>query len=329
MRNFTDFSCSASPLQNRPVKLINSNLLSSTSNYNNSISMTTNDMLFNGAYAISNNTSNMSFNFAKPPKNLMRRHPSLCYKASMSECNENDEDYFADFNIIDYLNSTNSPNELSNYNTAQVNGSNNTNETITANSGNQNNSKDMNGLNLNSGIQANLNMSSSCSTGSGISSLNGGNLADDGLFLGTDALTDFLSSCGTLSDLFDDLPEIEDLMSLVTFESSASNQSTGPSITNFPSLNDLTQHPNKQKQSQNIQASSLKPLITKDCYPLSNYFDYCNTESSNHNQNDNDENALGDESSERTTRSAPPSPTQLKKRQRPTANLQWNKTWYL
>lgn len=67
---------------------------------------------------------------------------------------------------------------------------------------------------------------------------------------------------------------------------------------------------------------------TKDCYPLSNYYDYCNTESSNLNQNGEiDEIILEDESSERTTRSAPPSPTPQKKKQRPTTNLPWNKPW--
>ena len=49
------------------------------------------------------------------------------------------------------------------------------------------------------------------------------NSTDDGLFLGTDALSDFISNCGAITDLFEDLPDLEDLMSLVTFESSSSS----------------------------------------------------------------------------------------------------------
>lgn len=59
--------------------------------------------------------------------------------------------------------------------------------------------------------------------------------------------------------------------------------------------------------------------------PLSNYYDYCNTESPIINQNDSNQN-----NEERTTRSAPPSPTPQKKKQRPTNNaISFNKAWYL
>ena len=103
---------------------------------------------------------------------VIRRHPSLSYKSSMSEFNEQDECYMGNFftNInIPYssLNGKTSP------------------------------------------IITNANQPNNTNT-------------DDGLFLGTDALSDFISNCGTLTELFDDLPDLEDLMSLVTFESSSS-----------------------------------------------------------------------------------------------------------
>jgi len=134
--------------------------------------------------------------------------------------------------------------------------------------------------------------------------------------LGTDALTDFLSNCGTLSDLFDDLPEIEDLMSLVTFESNSITSN------NTNALNPVL----KQTQCDMV-LPSYRPVATtstKEGYPLSNYYDYCNTETVNHNSEITD-----NEAAERTTRSAPPSPTPQNKKQRPTSNMQmWaNKTW--
>lgn len=75
----------------------------------------------------------------------VRRHPSLSYKTSMSECSE---EFFVDFNEASTTTTT----------------------------------------------------------------------TDDGIFLGTDAISDFLSAGGTFSDIFDDMPDLEGLMSLVTFE---------------------------------------------------------------------------------------------------------------
>ncbi len=92
-------------------------------------------------------------------------------------------------------------------------------------------------------------------------------------------------------------------------------------------------HQSKQQTQCDINLPD-KPnnnILLNDCIntnPLSNYYDYCNTESSITNQNelnqDND-----NETAERTTRSAPPSPTSQKKKQRPTGNsaIPFNKAW--
>ena len=94
---------------------------------------------------------------------------------------------------------------------------------------------------------------------------------------------------------------------------------------------------------QPIVVPSITPT-TADYNPLSNYFDYCNSELSvigkgqngsigdshceNYDDEDNEAAAAAAAASERTTRSAPPSPTPAqKKKQRPTANLALNKTW--
>ncbi len=113
-----------------------------------------------------NNNNNSNMNMKNRPK-VIRRHPSLSYKTSMSEYNEQDETLFMEnfFSNIHTL-STNSKNHQTISNT---------------------------------------------------------NSTDDGLFLGTDALSDFISNCGAITDLFEDLPDLEDLMSLVTFESSSSS----------------------------------------------------------------------------------------------------------
>ncbi len=110
-------------------------------------------------------------------------------------------------------------------------------------------------------------------------------------------------------------------MSLVTFESSKAGN-TSACVADV-SMNN--QNPAKTQCDLNLPSFHSS---SKNGYPLSNYYDYCNTESSNLNQNGEiDENNLDNESSERTTRSAPPSPTSQKKKQRPTINLLLGKQW--
>lgn len=193
---------------------------------------------------------------------LLQRHPSLNYKNSMCEYQEQDEpDFLADFNIIDYLN--NSSNPQSNGNAQSYS------ENISSLESN-----DLNSFNVSTNTQAAGGVLSSNTNNDQLST----NVPDDGLFLGTDALTDFLSNCGTLSDLFDDLPEIEDLMSLVTFES---NSTTSNNSTNSGMLPVL-----KQTQCDMV-LPSFRPATTnstKEGYPLSNYYDYCNTDVVNNNR---------------------------------------------
>lgn len=289
------------------------------SNFTNCFNSTTNNIMqpFDNNFSTNENTSNINANNGQL-KRAIRRHPSM-YKTSMSECNEQDEDFLADFNIIDYLNNTNSNNNTEISNTGEANQHSNQNGQISfvGNNLNELNFGNLNqvGQGLNKSTSYNVNTSHSPTV------VTSTNLTDDGLFLGTDALTDFLSNCGTFSDLFDDLPEIEDLMSLVTFEStSASNTASSQNASNANVNQNI-------KQTQcDINLPNLKPSNNiKDDYPLSNYYDYCNTESSNLNQNY--EANLDDETDERTTRSAPPSPTPQKKKSRPTTNLPWNKPW--
>ena len=296
---------------------INSNSFTKTNVHNNHnyySNISPNQVNFVNVNVNSNNVSN------KAAKSSIRRHPSLSYKTSISECNTHEEEFLTDFNIIDYLNSANPSTILT-----ETNAKNPTSSTFTQQ------------------LTNNINMSSSCSATSGISSLTTASLPEDDLFLGTDALTDFISNCGTFSDIFDDLPDLEDLMSLVTFESSAS----GPAATAAAAADTISsshfntadggclqqqQHqplPQKQTSQCDLNLLDLRSMSNSsrnDCNPLSNYYDYCNTESSIINQNSLDENNLN-ESNERTTRSAPPSPTPQKKKQRPTANLSWNKSW--
>jgi hypothetical protein len=183
----------------------------------------------------------------------------------MCEYQEQDEsDFLADFNIIDYLNNSNqnSQNNAHNYNVAA-------NANISSLETNDLDSFNLSSNNNQSGMLNNNGRSLSTDNRD---SLENKSAPDDGLFLGTDALTDFLSNCGTLSDLFDDLPEIEDLMSLVTFESSTSNNS---------SLDPVL----KQTQCDMV-LPNYRPVTTnntKEGYPLSNYYDYCNADGVNHN----------------------------------------------
>ena len=273
----------------------------------------------------------------------MRRHPSLSYhKTSISECNEENDDFFSNFNIIDYLNSnSSSSSNNSNFNMYDSNNQNSNGNSLNLNDANHSS------LTLN-----NNNNSLQLSSSSGVSSYQNNSL-DDGLFLGIDAITDFLSKNG--SDLFEDLPEIEDLMSLVTFEtsSSASVSSAQSSIynnnnNNCSQLNNhvnvvqpiASQHHQNSQQPQNHQFNHVKQqthcdldlnvsLINRN--PLSNYYDYTDMNSLILDKNDaNNENINSNEISgeQRITRSAPPSPTPQRKKQRPTASLPWHKTWY-
>ena len=216
----------------------------------------------------------------------IRRHPSLSCKTSMSECNEPEEDFLANFNVGDYLN------EISRSNRNMVNSFPKTN-------------------NVSSNLEAlrfhnnSMNTSPSCSTTSGISSLTTGGV-DDGILLGSDAYTDFLTSDVTFTGqiLTEEMPILEDLMSL-KFELSPS------STANLP-LKQTQCDLNLPDKTTNI-----------GCNPLSNYFDYCNDESAMIQISSGN----GEEAEERTTRSAPPSPTPQKKKQRPTGSIAWNKPW--
>ncbi|CAF0760906.1 unnamed protein product [Brachionus calyciflorus] len=146
------------------------------------------------------------------------------------------------------------------------------------------------------------------STTSGVSSSSSltATSQDDGLFLGVDAITDFLSKNSVNTSFLDDLPDLEDLMSLVTFETSscisASSGLTHASVHSAP--------PGPQSLLPNLfEYTDLNSLVIDE------------------NLNCNLSPCIDEMNSERTTRSAPPSPTQQRKKQRPTTNLPWNKAW--
>ena len=262
---------------------------SNESSFNNQPSGSFNPTTATAKYsAYSNNAQKMK------TKNKIRRHPSLSYKNSMSECHEENEDFFSN-----YLSNNGVINNLSS-NDIEING---LNQLFEPNGS----TKTQSATNFNS-----LNTS-------GVSSM------DDGLCLGIDALTDFLSRGGTCSDLFDDLPEIEDLMSLVTFET-ASSISTGSSVPIF--------QPIKETQCDiNLPSLSNPSAATK--YPtnsnqLSSLYDYDEEMDSlmGHNPVSNNTNGVSNDGiDQRTTKSAPPSPTPQRKKQRQTTNLPWNKAW--
>ena len=244
-----------------------------------SSNVNSNGYLINGLLPTSSHGKKMS---------PFRRHPSLSYKTSMSECNEQEEDYLANFSVNDYLS------EISRSNCNIVNS--------LPKSKNLNSNLDSLRFNTNS-----LNMSPSCSTTSGISSLATGS-GDDGILLGTDAYTDFLTSDVTFSGpiLTEEIPILEDLMSL-KFELSPSNTL-----------------PIKQTQCDlHLPDKTITSNI--DCNAFSNYFDYCHADSSMTPMNggNNEETEI----IERTTKSAPPSPTPQKKKQRPAGPIMWNKAW--
>lgn len=262
-----------------------------------------NDMIVTN-YSAYNNPYNSNLNSsqqiscldAKNRPKVIRRHPSLSYKSS--ELNESEDAFMNGF--FTSMNMENTSGGILNGKIAQntiVNGS-------------------INGLACNN------------------------NNNDDGLFLGTDALSDFISNCGTITDLFEDLPDLEDLMSLVTFESSSSSSANALS-SSVPASSLAYSHQIKQQTQCDLNLPNRIPNTTHatsasnissnliDCIntnPLSNYYDYCNMESSIINQSESNQD--NDDTTERTTRSAPPSPTPQKKKQRPTGNnIAFNKAW--
>lgn len=282
--------------------------------------------------------------------NKIRRFPSLTFKTSLSECG-NDQDFY-NFNINDYLN--NQTNNTSCGNNTSFNNNNNNNNSnnvsFAPNSNEYSNSFNTNHTQSYSTTTSGVSSSSSLTATS----------QDDGLFLGIDAITDFLNkNTATCSDLFDELPDLEDLMSLVTFESSSSvSSSSAPPHSVISSGNSSVQSAQSTTTS-NHQCNdlSMSNILTGNCVvacadsnhsarlttstlassfincnPMSNLYDYGDMESlmidqhltSNLNNNLTD----GSLNSERTTRSAPPSPTPQRKKQRPT-NLPWHKPWFV
>ncbi len=243
----------------------------------------------------------------------------------MSECNGQNDDLLPEFNFIDYFDNCTGNSNFNDLNNSQIqqNNFNNTTAEFTSNFTSSQVSSSKSSIYTSSldYLKNRLITFANLMLFYFSDQISTANLIDDGLFLGTDALTDFLSNCGTLSDLFDDLPEIEDLMSLVKFESSKVNNPTEACLTS-----DISMIPGCLKTQCDLNLPSFHSSTKNGC-PLSNYYDYCNTES-NKNQNDEiDENTFDDKTGERTTRSAPPSPTTQKKKQRPTINLFLSKHW--
>ena len=148
--------------------LLNSTYSSYNSNFVNIGNINHNQLQTTLTTCLDNNNNNIINNNKNRPK-VIRRHPSLSYKTSMSEYNEQDETLYME-------------NFFTNMHTLSTDNSSSLNNQPMSNT----------------------------------------NSTDDGLFLGTDALSDFISNCGAITDLFEDLPDLEDLMSLVTFESSSS-----------------------------------------------------------------------------------------------------------
>jgi len=173
------------------------------SNFNTDMTMNSNYTSFNPNFtAGSNGMSSLQMTYldSKNRPKTIRRHPSLSYKPSMAEYNEQEEIFFG--NLFTNLNKSPVFNINNNYNNASGYSSTSINNNI-----------DSKSTNLVSTIDANQ----------GAMMSGNGQTTDDGLFLGTDALSDFISNCGAITDLFEDLPDLEDLMSLVTFESSSSS----------------------------------------------------------------------------------------------------------
>ncbi|RNA20212.1 hypothetical protein BpHYR1_019538 [Brachionus plicatilis] len=215
-----------------------------------------------------NTNSSNSFNQTCINNQKLKRYPSLTFITSPPA-----EQEFSNFNINDFLSN-------STQNTYQY---------------------------ANSGHAQNASYSSTTSGVSSSSSLTTTS-QDDGLFLGVDAITDFLSKNSVNTDFLDDLPDLEDLMSLVTFETSSCISSSS-ALTN--------------SSAQSAPPGGLKS-IAQPLMP--NLFEYTDLNSLIIDENLN-LSTLDEVDLERTTRSAPPSPTQQRKKQRPTTNLPWNKAW--
>ena len=237
-----------------------------------------NSKSFNSYAATGHHTVHTVNNKAKK----LRRQPSLSFKTPKTEYHEKNEDSFLDFKFTDCFNSSN---------TANNNYTNSFSST-----------GDMNSYNLNltytyldNSVNSSLNDLTSNYTNTNMSSLaTTTSLDNDDLCLDIDALSDFVSKSGSCSRLFDDLPDLEDLMSLVTFEASSYESSA------FQYVGDANSMPN-------FYDLDMDSLMTMDLNPVSNG---------------------PNNGAQRTTRSAPPSPTPQRKKQRPTGNLPWNKNWY-
>jgi hypothetical protein len=181
------------------------------------------------------------------------------------------------------------------------------------------------------------------------------NTADDGLLLGIDAITaDFLNTCGDFSGIFENIPDPDDL-SLVTFETSSTSSSTCSSSAggngknafsstissssssngnqhSLPQPHQLLQY-HSSYQQQPVQLKQTQCDINlPNTNPLSNFYEYCGFEDElvliDKDASNLINNVCGETSTERTTRSAPPSPTPQRKKQRPTGSSPWNKPWY-
>lgn len=215
-----------------------------------------------------NTNNSTSFNQTTINNQRLKRYPSLTFLSSPPA-----EQEYSNFNLNDFLStSTQNHNQY-----------------------------------LNSGNGQNISYSSTTSGVSSSSSLTTTS-QDDGLFLGVDAITDFLSKNSVNPDFLEDLPDLEDLMSLVTFETSSCISSSSA----------LT-----HSSAQSAPPGGLKPL---DHHLMPNLFEYTDLNSLIIDENLN-LSTLDEVDLERTTRSAPPSPTQQRKKQRPTTNLPWNKAW--
>lgn len=215
-----------------------------------------------------NTSSSNGFNQTTLNNQRLKRYPSFTFLTSPPA-----EQEFSNFNLNDFLSSS----------------SQNNNQYVS------------------SGHGQNVSYSSTTSGVSSSSSLTTTS-QDDGLFLGVDAITDFLSKNSVNTDFLDDLPDLEDLMSLVTFETSSCISSSS-ALTN--------------SSAQSAPPGGLKQM---DQSIMPNLFEYTDLNSLIIDENLN-LSTLGEIDLERTTRSAPPSPTQQRKKQRPTTNLSWNKAW--
>jgi hypothetical protein len=181
-------------------------------------------------------------------------------------------------------------------------------------------------------------------------------LENDGLFLGVDAITDFLSESQTnqqggqctAAELFEGLPDLEDLMSLVTFETASQQQQQQQQASQFhfqpirETQCDLNLHdflPNfcdEEYADHGMDSLIMMDFNNNNVSTTLNYNGsiFANSAAASVGATggatgtgfctSSEANCLVDQ---RTTRSAPPSPTPQRKKQRHIGNLPWNKTW--